>query len=68
MSSVNNNSGKNLGDTKQQLAAMEEQWAQLQAQWEKDKRDMEAAIAAEAKWVEEEEKEQAEERRWAEAE
>ena len=49
MSSVNNNSGKNLGDTKQQLAAMEEQWAQLQAQWEKDKRDMEAAIAAEAK-------------------
>ena len=67
MSTPSKNSSKDTGATKAQLAAMEESWAQLQAQWEREEREMEAVIVAKAERVAEGER-LAEVERWAEVE
>ena len=56
MSTPSKISGKDTVAAKAWLAAMEESWAQLQAQWEREEREMEATIAAKAERVAEEER------------
>ena len=68
MSTPSKISGKDTAATKAWLAAMEESGAQLQAQWEREEREMEATIAAKAERVAEEERLAEVERRAEEAE
>ena len=49
-------SGKDTGAAKAQLVAMEESWAQLRAQQEREEREMETKIVAKAERVAEEER------------
>ena len=66
MSTPSKHSGKDTGAAKARLVAMEESWAWLQAQQEREEREMEAVILAEVERVTEERLAEAE--RQAEAE